>query len=208
MHEGFLCLWFVGMISACVIAFFSGSARYLLPACPPLLLLLIRADEHQFGSLSRTRPFYVALLATQVALGFYLAESDYEFADVGRRESRDFQSQYVRNRDPFLFSAEWGLRHYLTSMGGGIMADDTTGFPGELIVKSRVALGQTFNNEFDRSLERLEVRSYRIRSPIRLLDQHSHAGFWSDGWGVLPFWFSTEKVDDLTIYRVPMTVNE
>ena len=105
--DAFLSLWFVGMTAACVIAFFSGSARYLLPACPPLLLLLIRSDEQRFGTLTRTRGFYVALLATQLALGFYLAQSDYEFADVGRREARDFQSEYLHDRQPFLFSAEW-----------------------------------------------------------------------------------------------------
>jgi hypothetical protein len=46
---------------------------------------------------------------------------------------------------------------------------------------------------------------YRIRSPIRLLDEQSHAGFWSDGWGVLPFWFSRDNLDELTIYRVSET---
>ena len=80
------------------------------------------------------------------------------------------------------------------------MAEDITGFPGELVVKSRLSLGRPF--EFDRSLELLEQRPYRIRSPLRLLDVHAHAGFWSDGWGVLPFWFSRETLDEISIYRV------
>jgi hypothetical protein len=205
LTEAFLCSWFLGMVTASVVAFFSGSARYLLPACPPLLLLLIRWDEEAFGSLFRKRGFYVALLATQLALSFYLARSDYEFADVGRREAREFQAKYLSTNEPFLFSAEWGLRHYLSSLGGTIMAEDTTGARGQLVVKSRLALGQTFDNALDRSLEPVEERVYRIRSPIRLLDEQSHAGFWSDGWGVLPFWFSRDNLDELTIYRVSET---
>ena len=82
------------------------------------------------------------------------------------------------------------------------MARDSKGSPGELVVKSRLCLGQTYDNELGRSLVQLEERAYWIRTPLRLLDQNSHAGFWSDGWGVLPFWFSREKLDDLYIYRV------
>ena len=80
------------------------------------------------------------------------------------------------------------------------MAEDTTGSQGELVVKSRLSLGRPY--DFDRFLEPLERRSYRIRSPLRLVDVHAHAGFWSDGWGVLPFWFSRENLDEISIYRV------
>jgi len=87
-------------------------------------------------------------------------------------------------------------------MGGEIMADDTNGRPGELFVKSSLALGRVFDNQFGRSLELIEQRTYGIRSPLRLLDPHTHAGFWSDGWGVLPFWFSREPLDEFSVYRV------
>ena len=70
-------------------------------------------------------------------------------------------------------------------------------------MKSRLALGRSFDNDLDRSLKPVEQRTYRIRSPFRLLDPHTHAGFWSDGWGVLPFWFSRQELDEFSIYRVP-----
>ena len=191
----FLSLWFVGMLIGCVAAFFSGSARYLLPAYPALLLIVMRFVK-------RAPVFYGSLLAVQIVLGLCLAYSDYEFAGIGRREARDFQSRYLGNPQPFVFSAEWGWRYYLGQMGGEIMADDTNGRPGELFVKSSLALGRVFDNQFGRSLELIEQRTYRIRSPLRLLDPHTHAGFWSDGWGVLPFWFSREPLDEFSVYRV------
>ena len=194
----FLCLWFTGMLVACITVFLGGSARYLLPACPAVLLLVLRADEPR--NTSRSRVFDGSLLTVQLALGLVLAQADYQFAGTGQREAYDFQRDYVRNHQLFLFSGEWGFRYYMTAIGGEVMAEDTTGFPGELVVKSRLSLGRPF--DFDRFLEPLEQRTYRIRSPLRLVDVHAHAGFWSDGWGVLPFWFSRENLDEISIYRV------
>jgi hypothetical protein len=191
----FLGLWFTGVLVACVAAFFSGSARYLLPASPALLLLMMRFVK-------RAPVFYAALLTTQLVLGVALAQSDYEFAGLARKEARDFHSKYQADGQPFIFTAEWGWRYYLRSMGGEIMADDSMGRPGELLVKSQLALGVIFDNQLGRSLKPVEKLTYRIRSPLRLLAPNSHAGFWSDGWGVLPFSFSLEPLDEFSIYRV------
>ena len=190
----FLGLWFVGMLIGCVAMFFSGSARYLLPATPALLLLVMRFVK-------RAPVFYTSLIAVQVILGVLLAQSDYQFAGLGRREARDFQSQHLQKPQPFIFSAEWGWRYYLGSIGGNIAADDTVGQPDEIFVKSDLALGQIPDTKFGHSLKLVEKREYKIRSPLRVLDPHTHAGFWSDGWGILPFWFSTAPLDEVSIYR-------
>jgi 4-amino-4-deoxy-L-arabinose transferase-like glycosyltransferase len=191
----FLGLWFVGMIAGCVAMFFSGSARYLLPPCPALLLLVMRFVK-------RAPVFYVSLIAIQLIIGIALAQSDYQFAGLGRREARDFESQYLKSPQPFIFSAEWGWRYYLGSIGGDIVADDTTGHPGELFMKSSLALGQVPDTNLGHSFRIVEQRRYQVRSPVRLLDPNTHAGFWSDGWGVLPFWFSQGPLDQVSVYRI------
>ena len=160
--------------------------------------VLLRAHERQNGSPARV--FYGSWFAIQLVLGLSLAQADYQFAGLGRREAHEFQRDYLASHQPFLFNGEWGFRYYMTSAGGEIMAEDTSGFPGELVVKSRLSLGSPL--DFDSSLQSLDQRRYRISSPVRLLDVHSHAGFWSDGWGVLPFWFSREDLDTISIYRV------
>jgi 4-amino-4-deoxy-L-arabinose transferase-like glycosyltransferase len=191
----FLSLWFVGMLVGCVLAFFSGSARYLLPACPALLLLVMRLAK-------RAPVFYSSLLVIQLVLGVALAQADYQFAGLARREARDFQSKYLAQPQSFIFSAEWGWRYYFRSMGGEIVADDTAGHPGEVYVKSSLAIGAVFDNPLGRSLKLVDQVPYPVRSPLRVLDPHTHAGFWSDGWGVLPFWFSVEPLDEVSVYRV------
>lgn len=197
----FLALWFFGSLSICVFGFFSASARYVLPALPPLILLAIGADDlrRQFS-----RVFYGSFVALQVLLGLALSISDYEFAETGRREAQDFRAKYLSEspRPRFLFSAEWGLRHYLQSMGGEMIVEDTVGRPGDLVVVSRLSLGRIFDNELGRSLEVVEKRTYTVRSPVRLLAEHSRAGFWSDGWGLAPFTFSRDPLDEFTVYRV------
>jgi hypothetical protein len=160
-----------------------------------LLLLVMRFAK-------RAPVFYSSLLAIQLVLGLALAQADYQFAGLARREARDFQSKYLAQPQSFIFSAEWGWRYYFRSMGGEIVADDTAGHPGEVYVKSSLAIGAVFDNPLGRSLKLVDQVPYPVRSPLRVLDPHTHAGFWSDGWGVLPFWFSVEPLDEVSVYRV------
>jgi hypothetical protein len=82
------------------------------------------------------------------------------------------------------------------------MAAETVAEPGELVVKSQNAASRILDNELDRSLEVVDRKTYRISSPLRLLDSRAKAGFWSDGGGVLPSWFSQQPLDEITVYRV------
>ena len=198
----FLCLWFLGVVFYCIAVFDHGSARYLLPGAAPLILLLVRANEAALAGLGRWRLFYATLLPCQLVLGLSLAHADYEVAQTYRQAGLDFGKQYLPIRRPFLFSAECDLRYYLTVLGGQIMADDTVADPGELVVKSRNLLSIAFDNQLDRSLEVVGRKTYWVSSPLRLLDDNAKAGFWSDGWGVLPFWFSRQPLDVITVYRV------
>jgi len=198
----FLSLWFLGVISYCILLFFSGSARYLLPASPPLLILLVKTVQSHWSCSLGRRGFWSVLLACQLALGLAAAHADYEFANIGRQAARDFQQAHLTSGEAFFFSGEWGFRYYLSELGGQIMTADSTAPPGTLVIKSRLALSKTFDNEFDRSLEVVEKRTYPVVSPLRLLDYSTQAGWWSDGWGVLPFWFSTQPLDEVTVYQV------
>ncbi|HEV2495137.1 MAG TPA: glycosyltransferase family 39 protein [Terriglobia bacterium] len=198
----FLSLWFVGVLTYCVLLFPSGSARYLLPAAPPLILLLLRGNERRLESSGGWRTFYTTLLSCQLILGLALAYTDYTVASTYREFSNDFAARYLARGETFLFSGEWGFHYYLAALGGEVMTLDSVGRPGELVVKSRACLSQQFDSQLDHSLRVVEEKTYRIRSPIRLLDKAARAGFWNDGWGVLPFWFSERPIDEIAIYRV------
>jgi 4-amino-4-deoxy-L-arabinose transferase-like glycosyltransferase len=198
----FLSLWYLGVLSYCVLLFPSGSARYLLPAAPPLILLLLRGSEGRLTGSRGWRAFYATLLPCQLILGLALAYTDYTVARIYREFSSYFSARYLARGDPFLFSGEWGFHYYLAALGGEVMTMDSVGRPGELVVKSEACLSHQFDSPLDRSLQMVEGETYRIRSPFRLLNYGARAGFWNDGWGVLPFWFSEAPIDNITIYRV------
>ena len=198
----FLSLWFVGVLFYSIVISYSGAARYLLPAVPPLVLMLVRATEATFPGSRRKRIFYLGFLSCQLALGLALAHADFEFAGSYRRMARDFAERHLSHGDAFLFSGEWGFHYYLEELGGRAMTGDSAAWPGELVVKSDLCLSQNFATALDRSLVVIERRSLRLSSPLRLLDRRAHAGFWSDGIGMLPFWFSRRPLDQITVYRV------
>jgi hypothetical protein len=53
------------------------------------------------------------------------------------------------------------------------------------------------------------VYSYRISSPIRLLDASVHAGFWSMGWGILPFSFAGQDstLETIRVYEISRDID-
>lgn len=117
--------------------------------------------------------------------------------------ARDFAARYLARGETFLFSGEWGFHYYLSEAGGEAMTADSVGRPGELVVKSALCLSQEFTTPPDRSLVVIGRQSLRVSSPLRLLDRRAHAGFWSDGFGMLPFWFALRPLDEITVYRIP-----
>ena len=55
------------------------------------------------------------------------------------------------------------------------------------------------------ALRIVSMREYRPSIPLRLLDTSTHAGFWSMGWGCLPFTFvpsGAPAVETISIYQV------
>ena len=198
----FLSLWYLGVLFYSTLMFFSASARYLLPAAPPLILLMFRALGQGPDGSPVPRRFYGALLAAQLLLGLALSNADYEFAGTYRNAAQYFRQTRLPVGGTFHFTGEWGFRYYHSALGGRILAEDSTAAPGELVVKSRLCLSRDFANAPGRSLTLVERRTYRVDSPFRLLDQRVKAGFWSDGWGVLPFWFAREPLDEISVYRV------
>jgi hypothetical protein len=55
------------------------------------------------------------------------------------------------------------------------------------------------------ALRMVSSREYRSSNPLRLLDTSTHAGFWSMGWGCLPFAFvrsGAHGIETLSIYEV------
>jgi len=75
--------------------------------------------------------------------------------------------------------------------------------PGDIIIKPYIASPWVTlydSDEYTRLIEQVPVE---VRLPLRILDFSSHAGFYSSGWGLLPFsWTSGKHWEWFNVYEV------
>jgi hypothetical protein len=113
----FLGAWFLGVVTFCGVFYMTGSARYLLPATPPLVLILLRQMERDFGVKTLHR-----IAGATMALGFLLsialAVADYQFARIYRDFASRVNREFASRGGGMWFTGEWGLRYYLEQIGG------------------------------------------------------------------------------------------
>ncbi|MBI4447247.1 MAG: hypothetical protein HY645_15250 [Acidobacteria bacterium] len=184
-------LWFSGIFISCLILYYSGSVRYSLLAFPPAILLGVMGLERR-ASRRFTRSILILLLTLTVPYAMLLAHADYEFAGIYRELDRQLVQDY-RNRPEtagkrIWFTGEWGFRYYLELQGATLLTrNGTEPQAGDLIVKPYIATPWITLYDGPQYSSLLEQRPARAGSPLRLLDFSTHAGFYSTGWGILPF---------------------
>ncbi len=115
LDDLFLGIWFLGMIAFCVFFYLTGAARYLLPATPPLVLLMMRRAEDVV--LSKLLPQAIATAAFTGLTALGLAVADYQFAEIYRSFARNLAIAHQVSTKTAWFSSEWGFRTYLERAG-------------------------------------------------------------------------------------------
>jgi len=208
-EEQFLALWYFGVAAYCIVIFTEGSARYVLTLVPPLLITFFRKLELQEiveYRLPRTPLLNSAMIASgalvlTLAWGLALSHADREFAgiypravaDISRVAS-DLQAYYV---------GEWGFRYYSRrARMQQLPIDDREVSGGSLVVRPTLALPHEIPAGLNSMLMSFQTFSFGVRTPLRVLDRDSHAGFYSTGWGLLPFSFSRKSLERVEVGQV------
>jgi len=181
-----------------------GAARYLLPGAPAACLLFARLAESRFSHRAGT-----ALLLLTIGLGGYLswklARADYEWAGF-YRQSSVLMTEYRRAGTRVWITGEWGFRWYFTQAGAEVLGRaDGRAKPGDILIRPRIASPyRTLYDVSPMALELLETVTFRPDTAVRLLDFDSHAGFYSSGWGLLPYSldFQGKPLELIAVYRV------
>jgi len=199
----FLGIWFVGMLLFTAGAYMTGSGRYLFAAMPPFVLLFYRRLERHW----RMRQLHWiagSSLVLALALAILISAVDYEFAGVYREFASKFKESYKTEGQRLWFAGEWGFRAYLERSGGEELGRrDNRPRKGDILAVPKIAT--PYATLFgDRSMILRGTYTYRTRFPVRLLDQASHAGFWSMGWGMLPvsFTLSDSTLEIIRVYEI------
>jgi 4-amino-4-deoxy-L-arabinose transferase-like glycosyltransferase len=138
-EDFFLGCWFFGVVLFCVLVYMTGSARFLLPALPPLILILFRILE-QSRVESKARRIAVSNLVFCTLAGLSLAVADYQFASIYRSFASTIAGSYSAGKQNLWFTGEWGLRAYLERCGGQELGRrDGRARPGDLLVVPSLA---------------------------------------------------------------------
>jgi hypothetical protein len=200
-----LALWFFGILAAALILVYAGSARYTLLALPPVILAWLRRLEGRIGEPYFLRNLVWTGVVLTAAWALPPAVADYRFAETYRRAAAELAAEYSAPDHTLWFAGEWGFRYYLERHGARLITRTEPGArPGDIIVKPFIASPwvTVFDGEPHTSL--VEQRHVDEPFPVRILDFSSRAGFYSTGWGLLPFsldsgepweWFNVFRVE-------------
>ncbi len=138
VEDLFLGLWVLGVVLFCVAAYMTGSARHLLPAMPPLILILFRFIEQRWER--PARPLALANLALCALAAAALSLADFEMAKMYRDFADTMSRSFPRRAGRMWFTGEWGFRTYLEQAGGRELGRrDGRAAPGDLLVVPSLA---------------------------------------------------------------------
>jgi 4-amino-4-deoxy-L-arabinose transferase-like glycosyltransferase len=209
----FVGLWYYGVMAYCVAILTEGSARYILNLVPPVLICFFRQLEVMEASEYRRRPNPMlgsAMLASgslvlSLFWGLALSHADQEFARIYPRIANEFCR--IAGGMKSFFGGEWGFRYYLSRAGvRQLPIDESLVNGGSFIVLPRLALPYPIPADLQSMTMPLHTFSYDVGTPLRILDREAHAGFYSTGWGLIPFSFSRRALEDLEIRQVNFMV--
>jgi hypothetical protein len=213
VHAQFVALWYLGVLFCCLVVFNGGSARYLLPLVPPFLIVYFRGLEIREASEYReTRPPWMnsAMVASgsvvlSMILGLFLSQADFELASVYPRVASAF-SRLSSGLESYV-TGEWGFRYYMTRKGARpLPADETTVSGGSLLIKPQ--LPAPFDPPSDLASMTIPFArfTYDVKTPFRIMDVKVPAGFYSTGWGMVPFSLSSDSIESMDIRQVSFMV--
>lgn len=209
----FIGLWYFGVLVYCVLILTEGSARYILPLVPPMLICFFRQLEvsEVMEYRKKSDPILSSPILASGSLvitliwGLALSQADQEFARIYPRVADEF-TRITDGRKSF-FGGEWGFRYYLSQAGvQQLPIDESLVGGGSYIALPRLALPYPVPTGLQSMTMPVQTLSYGVTTPLRILDRQTHAGFYSTGWGLIPFSFSRRTVEDLEIRQVNFMV--
>jgi hypothetical protein len=205
----FISLWYFGVLCYCLILFTEGSARYILPLIPPVVICFFRRLEIlEVSEYRRSDPplFSAAMVASgslvlTLAWGLLLSHADLEFARIYPRAAHDFLR--IAGTSRAYFVGEWGLRHYFTQAGAAMLPlDESSVTGGSFVATPRLALPRDLPADLRSMTMPLQTLTYDVATPLRMLASDVPAGFYSTGWGWLPFSISRKNLEEIEIRQV------
>lgn len=189
----FLLLNLIIFIPICFVFTPFATTRYLLPIIGVVYILIFRHA-------ATIRPWIAtAAILVCAAMSMWTAKADYDLAEIYRKFATE-SAQVFPEKERVWFIGEWGFRYYMSQAGYRYLSKDSDIKAGDMIIDptivARMSLGQVH-----RPLQLKKVIAYP-GNLLKTLHFGTHAGFWSQGWGLMPFWPSRQPTEEFKVYEV------
>jgi 4-amino-4-deoxy-L-arabinose transferase-like glycosyltransferase len=193
-----LLLWVAGVLVFVGAVNWTVSGRNILPMAPAAAVLIVRRLEfRQAGGLERL--WWPLGLSLAVAL--MVAWADWRLAGLAREVARNLTSQLAPRFHDIAFEGHWGFQYYMEQLGVEPFTRNPLVLkPNQVIV---VPLGNTSLFRLPDNLAGTNAE-YNFTPAKWLCVQNSRAGagYYSDGWGPIPFVFGPAPPETYLVVRV------
>lgn len=199
--DHFLIFWLIITLVAAILLLPFGASRYMLPVLPPLTFIIVRNIGGLLEEGTKSRYLLNAALCATIGLSLLLAIADERLAGTYRNFPNTLRAAYPGER--IWYIGEWGFRHYMNKNAYRyLLSDENSPKPGDLIVRADLAGLHWMCKELSSRCERLRTVEIGEELPLRILNSEAKAGFYSHGFGLLPYSFSKAHLERFTLFRV------
>ena len=197
-----LFLWVGGTFVFVCALNWTVNGRNVLPMLPAVALLVIRRLEHR-RCFDRRAVFLCCggALGISLAIALLAAYADFALANSARTAATELMNKLGATSNGVAFEGHWGFQYYMEQQGARpLEREDLRLMPNEAIV---VPAGNSYLFSLPR--ERVEdwfTYQANVANGLSTMNGDMGAGYYSDGWGPLPFVFGAVPVEEYRVFRV------
>jgi 4-amino-4-deoxy-L-arabinose transferase-like glycosyltransferase len=182
-----LFLWIMGTFVFAAIINWSVNGRSILPMAPAVGIVVIRFLENRKGKIWQPG-FKQILIPLSCAwlVCMMVAWADFSLAETARTAAREIGRTYSGSAKPLWFQGHWGFQYYMEK-NGGIAYDRIKSSiqPGDIMI-----IPENNTNAFPEIMAQgtpLQVMQFKPARFITTMNFSAAAGYYSSGFGPLPF---------------------
>ncbi|MGD1075476.1 MAG: hypothetical protein ABR903_05290 [Thermodesulfovibrionales bacterium] len=190
-------LWLLVPLS--VVPYLHFPSKYLLVSAPAVAILVARSLSVDSSRL-RARLILGATLALGLTLGILILRADAVLSNMGRSAAKELIAPNVDRGATVWFGGHWGFQWY-AEMSGARPVTLTPPYPnrGDLLVSS----GQSGGIPVEALPVLRRIETFTDERPGgRLMSREDGAGFYSNGWGYMPWAWGQQPADWYDLWEV------
>lgn len=193
-------LWVAGtFVFACAVNW-TVSGRNILPMIPAVSLLLIRRLEaRDFFREWRSTRLLLGPLGVSLLIALLVARADYRLADSARTAASFMTQKLGVAPGAIWFEGHWGFQHYMEKLGAKALDRH------DLHLSSNDLIVVPTHNSYLFPLPEDQVEpwsEHEFTASKWLSTMSAGAGYYSDGWGPLPYVFCPAPAEQYVVFRV------